>query len=247
METNIAETSALTHQGVASHPDETHEIKPRADQVSAYLRDNPEFFEHHRDLLTDIKLPHPQGQGVISLVERQQLQLRDRVRVLESQLSGLVINAKDNNNINDRIHLLTLCLLATQRFDVLAEVLLESMRRDFSVTQAALGIWAQPQHAALAEHQAFISADAPVAQWAQTLNQPYCGTQPGFDWKAVFSQNEDLRSFAVIPLRREQIFGALVLASDNENRFHTGMGTLFLERIGELVSAALMHHVALAA
>jgi uncharacterized protein YigA (DUF484 family) len=33
-------------------------------------------------------------------------------------------------------------------------------------------------------------------------------------------------------------FGLLVLASPDPHRFHSGMGTDFLARIGELVSAA---------
>jgi uncharacterized protein YigA (DUF484 family) len=37
----------------------------------------------------------------------------------------------------------------------------------------------------------------------------------------------------------EPAFGLLVLASDQAQRFHASMGTDFLERIGELASAAL--------
>jgi uncharacterized protein len=53
-------------------------------------------------------------------------------------------------------------------------------------------------------------------------------------------------SIALIPLRPGAInspgaaFGMLVLASPDPQRFQSGMGTDFLERIAELGSAALM-------
>ena len=52
-------------------------------------------------------------------------------------------------------------------------------------------------------------------------------------------------SLALIPLRSGEAgstapaFGMLVLASMDPQRFHGGMGTDFLSRIGEVASAAL--------
>jgi uncharacterized protein len=54
-----------------------------------------------------------------------------------------------------------------------------------------------------------------------------------------------MRSVALMPLRAGAItstgpaFGLLVLASPDPQRFQSGMGTDFLERIAELASAAL--------
>ena len=51
-----------------------------------------------------------------------------------------------------------------------------------------------------------------------------------------------MASISLVPLRVEAgapAFGLLVLASPDAQRFTTDMGTEFLERIGELVSAAL--------
>jgi uncharacterized protein YigA (DUF484 family) len=52
----------------------------------------------------------------------------------------------------------------------------------------------------------------------------------------------DIRSVALIPLRRgaaPAAFGLLALGSADARRFHAGMGTDFLARIGETSSAAL--------
>ena len=54
----------------------------------------------------------------------------------------------------------------------------------------------------------------------------------------------DIRSVAFIPLRElDQTFGLLALASEDSLRFYPEMGTLYLKRIGEMVSAALLRFV----
>ncbi|MCY7370655.1 MAG: DUF484 family protein, partial [Polaromonas sp.] len=50
-------------------------------------------------------------------------------------------------------------------------------------------------------------------------------------------------SMALVPLRSapgQPAFGLLVLGSPDSQRFHDGMGTDFLHRVGELASAALL-------
>jgi hypothetical protein len=52
-----------------------------------------------------------------------------------------------------------------------------------------------------------------------------------------------LRAFACIPLRPAPgaaPVGLLVLASEEAKRFYAGMGTLYLERLGQLIGATLV-------
>jgi len=51
-----------------------------------------------------------------------------------------------------------------------------------------------------------------------------------------------LKSFSYIPLRNESTFGLLAFASEDAERFYPDMGTVYLKRIGEMVSAALLRH-----
>jgi uncharacterized protein len=51
-----------------------------------------------------------------------------------------------------------------------------------------------------------------------------------------------VKSMAVVPLRASAeagVFGVLVFGSDDDLRFTPDMGTLFLERVSALASAAL--------
>ena len=84
-----------------------------------------------------------------------------------------------------------------------------------------------------------------MRSFASSLTQPYCGVNSGFEAARWLQDPTQAASLAMIPLREGPIeastpaFGLLVLASPDSQRFTSGMGTDFLERIAELASAAL--------
>ena len=58
------------------------------------------------------------------------------------------------------------------------------------------------------------------------------------NWMA---QPDQVQSMAVVALRRQdgELIGLLTLASPDAQRYHAGMGTDLLERIGQLAASAL--------
>ena len=66
--------------------------------VSAYLQDNPEFFNRNNELMTGLRLTDNQ-RGTVSLVERQQQQLRQQVHNLEDEITQLMSVASHNENL----------------------------------------------------------------------------------------------------------------------------------------------------
>ena len=73
------------------------------EEVKKYLKNNPEFFEQNANLLAEIHLPSPHGNGTISLAERQQLAQRDKINALEERFAELVLNAQENAAIANKI------------------------------------------------------------------------------------------------------------------------------------------------
>jgi uncharacterized protein YigA (DUF484 family) len=55
--------------------------------------------------------------------------------------------------------------------------------------------------------------------------------------------DSEARSFAVVPLKNAQIIGVLAMASNEQKRFYPEMGTMLIERIGALVSAAIQKYI----
>jgi len=214
------------------------------EQIADYLRENPAFFEHNAHLLAEIYLPSPHGNGTISLAERQQLAQRDKVRVLEAKMSELIQFGEENDAISERVHRLSLGLLAARNFDALVGTVTHNLREDFQVPHVAMRLWAKPQDAADTSCEEFNTVDADLRNWTDNLNTPYCGHRPGLDLDGWFGEtNAPLKSFALVALRGEQAVGLLAMASEDEERFYPEMGTLYLKRIGELVSVAILRYV----
>jgi uncharacterized protein YigA (DUF484 family) len=72
------------------------------------------------------------------------------------------------------------------------------------------------------------------------MSVPYCGQHAVYETNRWFGESaSQLKSFAMVPLRHGATFGLLVMASEDAERFYPEMGTLYLQRIGELASASL--------
>jgi uncharacterized protein YigA (DUF484 family) len=75
--------------------DESTASEVTAEVVSDYLRDNPDFFNQHPEVLSELKITHV-GDGAVSLVERQVATLRERNAELRRRLDALMSVAEQN-------------------------------------------------------------------------------------------------------------------------------------------------------
>jgi hypothetical protein len=215
-----------------------------ADQVKNYLQKHPHFFEDHAKLLAEITLPSPHGNGVISLAERQQLAQRDKIRVLESLMDQMISNAEENEATSLKVHKFCLSLLEQHSFSALQQLISDTLRSDFNVTQSLIRIWVKPSNSAITNDAVFTHINDDFNDWVISLKQPHCGAKPEAAGNILDS---NLHSFAFIPLYKnasdQHAFGVLILGAEDAQHFKTGMGTMYLERIGELVAAALLNHL----
>jgi len=213
------------------------------DAVASYLKEHPEFFESHADLLADIYIPHPHGGRAIPISERQILTLRERCKQLETKLREVIQYGEENDAIGEKVHRLALALVTARDLPTLVTVTNFNLREDFSVPHAVLRVWG-PQAGAHAESVGV--ANEATRAYGTSLNGPYCGGHVPEDVASdLFGESaSQLKSFSVIPLRAEEPFGVLALASEDAQRFYPEMGTVYLKRIGEMVSTALMRHIA---
>lgn len=211
------------------------------DEIKAYLKDHPEFFEENAALLADIHLPSPHGNGTISLAERQQLAQRDKINALETMLAELVLNAKDNDAIANKIHAFNLELHQSKSFDEMEQLISDLLPEHFDLSDTCLRIWANPLDASTRANLVFSAVPDEAKIWIAALSQPYCGKPPEIVTEDWFI--EPAASLAIIPLQSAQTFGFLALASEDAKRFFAEMGTDFLRKTGELLSAALSRHL----
>ena len=212
------------------------------DDVKAFLKANPEFFEQNAAFLADIHLPSPHGGGTISLAERQQLAQRDKINALEERFAKLVLNAQENEAISNKIYAFNVELHKGKNFDEIEQLISALLPEHFNLTDTCLRLWASPRDAATSANLVFSMVSDETKAWVEALQTPYCGKPPAIvadDWFI-----DPAASVAIIPLNSSQLIGFLALASDDENRFFGVMGTDFLSKIGEILSAALSRYLA---
>jgi uncharacterized protein YigA (DUF484 family) len=199
-----------------------------AKDVAQFLKSNPQFFDQHPQLLETIYVPHPHGGRAIPLTERQIVSLRDKVRVLEGKLGEFVRFGEDNDAIGEKVHRLSLALMAAKDAPAVTQALHFHLREDFSVPHVALKFWTDEE------------VPAELRDSAESMGAPQCGAAAGSPFLGWFGEAADhVRSIAVIPLGQTRTLGLLALGSEDPQRFFAEMGTLYLRRIGELTAGAL--------
>lgn len=213
-------------------------MKP--EDVARFLQENPAFFDEHAEVLAQINVQHPHGSHAIPLSDRQVISLRERNRALESKLTELIRFGEENDAVSEKVHRLSVAMLSAAGLATLLSAIYFNLREDFAVPHATLRVWL-----GAADHPEFSPVSDAVQAFAAELDQPYCG--PNNDLEAVAWLGEaapHIRSVAFMPLRdKSETFGLLLLASEDPQRFYGEMGTVYLSRIGDLVSAALMRFI----
>jgi uncharacterized protein len=214
----------------------------RSDEVARYLKEHPEFFEEYAELLAAMQIPHPHGGRAIPIAERQMLTLRERSRALEGKLRELVQFGEENDSISERVHRITLALLAATDLPRLLDSLYGNLRQDFAIPAVALRLW---MDAPAQDRIEFGAISQEVRVFAETLHDPYFSQHPMFNTGNWFERGgETVRSLAYVPLRTDTPVGLLMLGSDDPQRFSAAKGTLYLTRLGEVVSMGLKRYAA---
>lgn len=209
-----------------------------ANEIASYLKSHPEFFEHFSELLLQIHIPSPHEGRAISITERQMGVMRDKIKQLEAKLAEMITFGEENDLISTKVHRLGVGLLGATDLAGVMRVLYSHIGGDFAVPHVAVRLWG------FAAGDAVELSDVGEAfrQKAGAMLQPYCGPAAGQDavtWLGEAASH--IRSVAQIPLRYEgACFGMLLLASEEPHRFYSEMGTLYLDRIGEMAAAALL-------
>ena len=210
------------------------------DDIAQFLARTPDFFERHAELLACVELSSGHDSRVVSLPERQASLLREKIKGLEIRVAEMIRHGQDNLVIADKMQSWTRRLIQTAQARDLPGAIVQSLADEFQIPQAAIRLWgADPVHAG--EGFALDVSDD-LRSFAASLSAPYCGVNPGFEAARWLPDAAQAQSLALIPLRTgldAPVSGLLVLASPDAQRFRSGMGTEFLERLGELAGAAL--------
>jgi uncharacterized protein YigA (DUF484 family) len=217
--------------------------EPAEAEVVDYLLEHPAFFERHAELLPRMKLSHESGRAV-SLIERQVEKLREENEQLNARLQTLVQVARDNENLGARIQKLAVVVLESESLEKLLTSVEDTFRSQFDAEHIVIRLLDVPAHSlgGLAPKYR-VTPDSDLAAGFRVFLQSRrvrCGRLLEDQLALLFGRAAaEVRSVAVVPLYGGSEFGLVALGSRNPRRFQPAMGVLFLEQIGELLSAAL--------
>lgn len=211
--------------------------------VAAYLQEHPEFFEEYAEMIAGINIPHPHGGRTIPISERQILSLREKGKQLEGKLREIIQFGEENDLLGEKMHKATLALMRARDAATVLQNATQYLREDFAVPHLAIRVWR-----GAGEHAAFTQTTEATRSFAAALGAPSCSADPAADTAALFGDAAAaLKSYAYIPLRDTgdggNVFGLLALASEEPQRYHAGMGTVYLSRLGDLIGCVLARHL----
>ena len=210
-------------------------------KVIDFLQKNPEVLMSYPEVFTALSIPH-HGGDIASLVERQLKILRNDNRKLKMKLEELVKIARENEELNQRFHRLSLELLNTEQLDDVLAMVQVQVQTFFYTDYVCFKFLPEISDKKKRLKNHYLNANSgiidTVKPWLEK-RKPVCGRLDDKINRELFGEEIKVESSALIPLYHTTEIGLLCLGSVSKDRFNKSMGTMFLEQLGELVSSRI--------
>lgn len=218
---------------------QSEEISLSDDIVVSFLQDNPEFFNRQPELVTSLRLSDP-NRGTVSLVERQQQQLREKVYNLEEEITQLMSIANQNEQLFALYSDLYIRLLDCEAADELLDCLYAATTELLSLANFKLWLNKSTE----LQHDCFIGNDCGgVLQNRLSEEDFYFGRIQKSEQELLFSQPCE-GSVVLIKLQHHrETIGFIAISSQDSDHFDPRMDTLLLEQFRKLVAKLLHQHL----
>ena len=212
------------------------------EQVIDYLKEHTDFFTGHSDLLAEIEIPHESGTA-ISLIERQLSVLRSKNKNLDGRLRDLMTAAHENQRLNESLQQLAINLFMSESLDDVIATVIEELKSKLETDFVTIYFLTGDSKKITQQPERYLDEnDAELEQFSKLFEDKrlQCGRLSDEQIKLLFADEaENIGSGAVIPLADTHVFGLMGIGGRDEQRYHPGMGTEYLQKLADLVSAAV--------
>ncbi len=213
-----------------------------AHEVATWLRRHPAFLQQFPDLSLSLVVPREEGSAA-SLASYQLEVLRDKNRELSKRLRELFANAEDNERLAVRTHQLALALMRQDTAADTVRAMAATLAEDFNGDLVRLVLFHPIDGLDEDDWLQVVKREDPRLQPFRdclTDGQPLCGRLQPEKHALLYGDNaEKVQSTALLPLPS---LGLIAVGSRDPNRFFPGMGTLFLQMMGEALETALARY-----
>lgn len=226
--------------------DKLEELVISDKEVAEYLGRNLDFFASHNELLASLKLKHHTG-SVISLIERQVDVLRGKNHELEQKLNNLISIARENDTLNKRMQKMTLSLIEASNLNEIMTCIQESLRNDFEADSVVIRLFRQPDEDIESVKVIIVDRNdsrLDIFKRFFESRKPICGQMSKAQSDYLFGEESSrIASAVLLPICGNECYGMLAIGSTDCKRFYSGMGTLFLTYMGEMIGLILKSHL----
>ncbi|MGX9418616.1 DUF484 family protein [Vibrio sp. RC27] len=203
-----------------------------AELVADYLRDNPNFFLTHPELVERIQLPHHQA-GTVSLVQIQLTRQRQKIEELEEEITALMsLGANNDRTFHEFVELQQQMFKCRSLYQVIK-----------AIEEKALSLNLKAHIRFMESKESKYLLDKEYWQRFKTnhLNgkQAYLGRMRQADRHGLFGENSlmpEMGSYVVLPIKSGLVEGFLAYSSEDGGHFQPCMDILFLRHLVSIFS-----------
>lgn len=159
----------------------------------------------------------------------------------------LVNVARDNDRLTLRVHQLTLALIDTKSVDNVIDTLNVIFKKEFHADNIKVYLFSDPSLSVEQHLNAVIDMDEQISSQFENFfkaNRPLCGRLKQQQLDFLFKdQAESIGSAVLMPLGPHGKLGMIAIGSQDHQRFHSSMGTVYLSQMAEIISHTLKRFI----
>jgi len=214
--------------------------------VVDFLENNPDFFSQHEDTLLKLKISHSSGDAV-SILEYQIEKLREQNTHVRKKLMELVNLARENDHLSQRLHHMTLSLIGTTSVDTVIDTLDSSFKKEFHADNIQVYLFSNPDLNVEHNTDVIIERTEQITTLFETffkISRPLCGRLKQQQLDFLFGEQASaIGSAVLIPLGSHGETGMIAIGSNDPQRFHSSMGTLYLSQMSDIITHTLQKFI----
>ncbi|MDL4913265.1 MAG: DUF484 domain-containing protein [Enterobacterales bacterium endosymbiont of Blomia tropicalis] len=213
--------------------------------VSDYLRQHPDFFIRNARQVEQMAVPHP-VRGSVSLVEWHMARQRNHIQQLEEEITLLMEQATNNHQLFDRLLSLQGHLAAA---DSLQEMLnrLHRWARELGLAGANVRLFSDKWHVGAPSDFIQLGLSRQVFEPLRIQRfgnaHHYLGSLNGPELLLLLPQAKAIGSVAMSLMGDNGDLGVLIFSSRDSQHYQSGMGTLLLQHLAQMMPDLLMRWI----
>ncbi|MFC0140489.1 DUF484 domain-containing protein [Erwinia mallotivora] len=213
--------------------------------VSDYLLQNPDFFIRNARQVEQMLVPHP-IRGTVSLVEWQLARQRNHIAQLEEEITLLMEQASANQQLFDRLLSLQSRLAsASSLHDMLNR--LHRWARELGLAGANVRLFSEKWRIGAPSDftQLALPRQAFELLRIQRLGEKrhYLGSLNGPELLLLLPQAKAIGSVAMSLMGEQGDLGVLIFSSRDNQHYQSGMGTVLLQHLSQMLPELLLRWV----